>query len=111
RKRGVLIIGSGNMVHSFRYAMLNGPDFNTSFGHDWAWEANELFKQKITENRYDELANYSNLGEAVRKSIPTPEHYLPMLYSLAMREEDDALKFFNDDAVGGSFTMTSFQLG
>lgn len=111
RKRGVLIIGSGNMVHSFRYAMMNGPDFNASFGHDWAWEANEIFKKKIEENDYTSLTKYTMLGDAVRKAIPTPEHYLPMLYSLAMRNDNDGLKFFNDDAVGGSFTMTSFQLG
>lgn len=111
RKKGVLIIGSGNMVHSFRYMMVNGPDFNASFGHDWVWEANALFKKKITDNNYKDLANYSSLGDAVRKAIPTPEHYLPMLYSLAMRNDKDDLQFFNDDAVGGSFTMTSFQLG
>ncbi len=111
REKGVLVVGSGNMVHSFRYAETNGPDFNASHGHDWAWEANDIFKKKIEANAYDELADYTKLGEAVQKAVPSTEHYLPMLYALAMREEKDKLEFFNDDAVGGSFTMTSFQIG
>lgn len=84
REKGVLVIGSGNMVHSFRYAQMNPGDFNASFGHDWAWEANDIFKKKILENDYQALSNYSQLGESVRKAIPTNEHYLPMLYAMAM---------------------------
>ncbi len=111
REKGVLVIGSGNMVHSFRYAQMDGEDFNASFGHDWAWEANEIFKKKILENDYQALSNYGQLGESVRKAIPTNEHYLPMLYAMAMRDDQEELSFFNDDAIAGSFTMTSFKIG
>ncbi len=111
RKKGVLVIGSGNMVHSFRYAQLRGQDFNESFGHDWAWEANELFKKKILDNDVAALADFRKLGEAVQKAIPSTEHYLPMLYALALRNDKEEVSFFNDDAVAGSFTMTSFRFG
>jgi 4,5-DOPA dioxygenase extradiol len=110
RQKGVLIIGSGNMVHNLGRLVLsgNGPaDFNKPFGLDWAIEANELFKRLINENRHAELAGYPSLGNAVRLAVPTPEHYLPLLYVLALKEENETVLYFNDQAVGGSLTMTS----
>jgi 4,5-DOPA dioxygenase extradiol len=107
RRKGVLIIGSGNMVHNFQYAQVKGGDFNAPFGHDWALEANETFKQLISENEFKSLINYDKYSRALKLSAPTPEHYLPLLYSVALREKDDAVSFFNDQAVAGSFTMTS----
>ena len=111
RKSGVLIIGSGNIVHNLGMVRLKDADFNTPFGFDWAIEANTLFKQLIDENRVEELADYRNLGNAVRHAVPTPEHYLPMLYSLALRNENEPLTYFNDTPVAGSITMTSFKIG
>jgi 4,5-DOPA dioxygenase extradiol len=87
---------------------LKDADFNTPFGFEWAIEANTLFKQLINENKVDDLANYHNLGIAVRYAVPTPEHYLPMLYSLALKEDEEHLTYFNDTPVAGSITMTSF---
>jgi 4,5-DOPA dioxygenase extradiol len=112
RRRGVLVIGSGNMVHNFSHAALKpGTDFNTPFGHDWALEANELFKKLILANDNASLANYRNLGRAVGLAVPTPEHYLPLLYATALRDDNDEVSFFNDAAVAGSFTMTSVLIG
>jgi len=82
-------------------------DLNKPFGLDWAIEANELFKRLINENRHSELANYLSLGDAVRLAVPTPEHYLPMLYVLALKQENETVTYFNDQAIGGSLTMTS----
>ncbi len=110
RSKGVLIIGSGNMVHNFQYAQVNGRHFNAPFGHDWALEANETFKKLILENDYKSLTNYTSLGKPVQLAIPTPEHYLPMIYSLALKNKKEEVTFFNDSAVAGSFTMTSFIL-
>ncbi len=107
RTKGVMIIGSGNMVHNFGYAQLKGKDFNEPFGHDWTLEANEIFKKCITENDVKSLTNYSSLGKAVTLAIPTAEHYLPMLYAIAQRKENESITFFNDVPVAGSFTMTS----
>jgi 4,5-DOPA dioxygenase extradiol len=93
RKEGVLVVGSGNMVHNLFMVRLKGDDFNERYGFDW------------------ELVDYQLLGDSVRLAVPTPEHYLPMIYALALREEGDSLSFFNDAAVGGSVTMTSFRVG
>lgn len=108
RKKGVLIIGSGNMVHNLRMVSLKGGDFNASHGYDWAFEANEAFKKHILSGDHKPLINYSSLGQPAMLSIPTPEHYLPMLYAIALQEEKEGITFFNDDIVGGSASMTSF---
>lgn len=112
RKENVLILGSGNMVHNLPLVTLRGNgrlrDFNRPFGFDWAIEANELFKKLINEDRHEELINYQTLGKAVALAIPTPEHYLPMLYILALKGADETVTYFNDKPVAGSLTMTSF---
>jgi 4,5-DOPA dioxygenase extradiol len=113
RKKGVLILGSGNIVHNLRRVVLRGnslSDFNTPFGLDWAIEANELFKGLINANDVRQLANYSTLGTAAQLAVPTPEHFLPMLYALALREENESLTYFNDQPLAGSLTMTSFAI-
>jgi len=110
RQKGILIIGSGNMVHNLGRVVVRGVglrDFNKPFGFDWAIEANELFKRLINENRHLELADYPSLGQAVRLAVPTPEHYLPMLYALALKQKNESILYFNDQPVGGSLTMTS----
>lgn len=108
RKKGVLIMGSGNMVHNLRmmnWEMINGG------GYDWALEINEQFKGLILNNDHAPLMNYQNLGKAALLAIPTPEHYLPLLYTLGLKNESDEISFFNDKAVGGSLTMTSVKIG
>jgi 4,5-DOPA dioxygenase extradiol len=110
RQKGILIIGSGNMVHNLGRVVVRGNglrDFNKPFGFDWAIQANGLFKRLINENRHLELADYSSLGYAVQLAVPTPEHYLPMLYALALKQENESIHYFNDQPVGGSLTMTS----
>lgn len=111
RKKGVLIIGSGNMVHNFSYAQVPGGDFNAHFGHDWALEANESFKKLIADQDNKSLIDYKKYSRALNLSAPTPEHYLPLLYSLALREKNENVSFFNDALVAGSFSMTSVKIG
>ncbi|HPH94754.1 MAG TPA: 4,5-DOPA dioxygenase extradiol [Anaerolineaceae bacterium] len=113
RREGILILGSGNMVHNL--GLLTLPtgrlsDFNEPYAFDWAIEASELFKSLICERKHQELADYTRLGEAVRLAVPTPEHYLPMLYALALQEPQETLTFFNDKPLAGSLTMTSFTI-
>ncbi|MCC6371512.1 MAG: 4,5-DOPA dioxygenase extradiol [Bacteroidia bacterium] len=110
RKKGVLIIGSGNMVHNFGYvAMAPGyeGDFNHPFGHAWALEANATFKKLIDTDDHKSLINYKTYSNALKLAAPTPEHYLPLLYTLALKDKADRVSYFNDAAVAGSFTMTS----
>lgn len=110
RKKGVLIIGSGNMVHNLRmvaWDKLNEPEY----GFDWANEMNTIFKNKITDGNHKALIDYETLNKAAKLAIPTPDHYYPMLYSLALQDPKDNVNFFNDVAVGGSLTMTSVKIG
>ncbi len=111
RRKGVLILGSGNMVHNLRLVRLPGgwPDsINTPFAFDWAIEANDLFKKLVDDRNHGPLIDYPGLGRAVQLAVPTREHYLPMLYALALQEPDEQVRYFNDVAVAGSLTMTSF---
>ena len=113
RKEGVLVLASGNMVHNLPLVVWKGGgagDFNAPFALDWAAEANALFKKLIEENRYEELIDYRSLGKAAQLAIPTPEHYLPLLYALALRQTNEQVSWFNDVAVGGSLTMTSLRI-
>jgi 4,5-DOPA dioxygenase extradiol len=110
RKKGVLIIGSGNMVHNLRmvaWDKLNEPEF----GYDWAQEINQVFKEKIVTGDAQSLIQYERLGSAAKLAIPTPDHYYPLLYTLGLQDKTDTIDFFNDKAVGGSLTMTSVKIG
>lgn len=110
RKKGVLIIGSGNMVHNL--GMVNwGKIEEPGFGYDWALEANEKMKKYILSNDHKTLIDYKSQGRELNLAIPTPDHFLPLLYSLALKEENEVVNIFNDMAVGGSLTMTSIIIG
>ena len=111
RSKGVLILGSGNMVHNLGLVEPRGRDFNAEFGFPWANKASKLFKKLIDEANNDALIDYQGLGEDVRLAVPTNEHYLPMLYVLAQKSRGEPLSYFNDKAVAGSLTMTSFKIG
>jgi 4,5-DOPA dioxygenase extradiol len=110
RKKGVLIVGSGNMVHNLR--MVAWEHLNKeSYGYDWAIEMNELFKKYIGEGNHQPLIEYPKLNHAAQLAIPTPDHYYPLLYILGLQDKNDPVQFFNDKVVGGSLTMTSVKLG
>lgn len=110
RKKGILIIGSGNMVHNLR--MVAWDKLNESeYGFDWALEMNDIFKNKISNGFHKELIQYEKLHKAATLAIPSPDHYYPLLYILALQTDNDKVEFFNDKAVGGSLTMTSVKIG
>jgi 4,5-DOPA dioxygenase extradiol len=110
REKGVLIIGSGNMVHNLGLISWEKMD-EPGFGYDWAIEANEKMKDLIQSNNHKALIDYKSLGKAVNLAIPTPDHFIPLLYSLALKEENEMVNIFNDKAVAGSLTMTSLKIG
>jgi 4,5-DOPA dioxygenase extradiol len=110
RKKGVLIIGSGNMVHNLGMIAWDKLKVD-NYGYDWAIEANTKMKEFILNSNHKSLINYSSNGKAFTLSIPSPEHYLPLLYTLALKDEKDSIELFNDKAIAGSLTMTSVKIG
>jgi 4,5-DOPA dioxygenase extradiol len=110
RKKGVLIIGSGNMVHNLgmvAWDKINSP----GFGFDWTLEIDTVFKQKIESRDYQSLINWSSLHNQISLAIPTLDHYIPLIYSVGLSDKQDEISFFNDKAIAGSLTMTSVQFG
>ncbi len=112
RKKGVLILGSGNMVHNLRMISIpRGADpalgFNVEYGFDWAIEMNEIFKKHILDRNHKPLLDYNKLHKDAHYAVPTPDHYWPLIYSLGVQDEKDEVTFFNDKAIAGSLTMTS----
>jgi 4,5-DOPA dioxygenase extradiol len=110
RRKGVLIIGSGNMVHNLRMVAWDKLE-KPGYGYDWALEMNEKFKTLIAAGEHKSLIAYPSLGQSALLAIPTPDHYYPLLYALALQEPKDDVSFFNDRVVGGSLTMTSVRIG
>lgn len=108
RQYGILIIGSGNVVHNLR---LMQRTENEIYGFDWALEADEMVRQLILVGNHQALIEYKKLGQAMQLSVPTPEHYLPLLYNLALQDKQDDVLIFNSEAIDGSLTMTSVAIG
>lgn len=110
RERGVLIAGSGNIVHNLR--LVNWEKLGTGhFAHDWAAEADRSMKHMILDDNHQALIDYKKQGEAFNLAVPTPEHFLPLLYALALKNKTDQISLFNDGLVGGSLSMTSVAIG
>ncbi len=110
RRKGVLIVGSGNMVHNLRMVAWDRLN-DAEYGFDWALEAREKMNSLIRSGDHTPLINFRAQGKAFDLSIPTPEHYLPLLYVLALQEKGEQATLFNDRAIAGSLTMTSVQVG
>ncbi len=109
RDKGILIIGSGNMVHNL--GLLAWDKLNTiGYGYDWAIEASDTMKKLILNGDHQPLINYKQLGQSFQLAIPSPEHYLPLLYILALQTKGEKISLFNDKAIAGSLTMTSVKI-
>jgi 4,5-DOPA dioxygenase extradiol len=105
RQRGVLIVGSGNIVHNL---MLARPD-EAAFA--WAVEFDEAVRRLIVAGDHAPLVDYERLGRSARLSIPTNEHYLPLLYVLGLQEAGEAAHFFAESVAWGSLSMRSLRIG
>ena len=108
RDKGVLIIGSGNMVHNL--GMVAWDKLNESYAFDWAVEARAKMNQAIISGDHASLVNFHAQGKAFDLAIPTPEHYYPLLYALALQGKEERATLFNDKPVAGSLTMTSVKI-
>ena len=108
RDEGVLIVGSGNLVHNLHtYAWGRHP----SDPYDWAIRFESLARNMMLAGEYKPLVNYDTLGRDAALSIPTPDHYLPLLYVLAARQSAERVKFPVEGVDGGSISMLSVQIG
>jgi len=105
RKRGVLIIGSGNMVHNLRLMRMDIEGF------EWAEEADAKLATLISKNDDEGVVNFTSTGRAAELAVPTNEHFLPLLYTLGLRGKNDQVSFFNDKLVMGSISMRSLRIG
>ncbi len=107
RRSGVLVIGSGNIVHNLS---LIDPDISAS-PYDWAAEFDSAVRQKLVDGDSAALVDYEGLCKGATLAVPTLDHYLPMLYTLALRGDDDALSFVFEGFQYASVSMRSFRIG
>lgn len=103
REKGVLIFGSGNVVHN-----LSKIDWNMKGGHPWAVDFDNYIKDKIIKKQYQDVINYKNAGKSSELAFFTPEHFYPLLYILGASNDEDRLSIFNDSCAMGSLSMTSY---
>ena len=107
RKKGVLMIGSGNLVHNLRMA-----DYNMhAKPYDWAVEFDEKVKSNLVNGNVKDLINFENMGPSAHYAVPTLDHYLPMVYAIALREENEPVTFTYEGFQNGSVSMRCFQIG
>lgn len=110
RQKGVLIVGSGNIIHNL--GLVDFANFDKDdYGFDWAIEARETSNKLILDGNFQSLIDYEKLGEGFKLAIPTAEHYLPLIYTLGLKEETEELTLFNDKLLAGSLSMTSLKIG
>jgi 4,5-DOPA dioxygenase extradiol len=107
RKKGVLIMGSGNIVHNLRNISFS----DTAKPFDWAVEFDAVVKEKIEQRNFEDLMHYERLGKAAMMSIPTNDHYLPLIYSLGLADKDEQINFTYEEIQNGSISMRSLQIG
>jgi 4,5-DOPA dioxygenase extradiol len=104
RQRGVMIVGSGNIVHNLSLARWR------DLAYDWAVEFDERIRDLIVAADHAAIAAYESLGETARLSVPTNEHFLPLLYALAVQDKGEAVAFFTDKVALGSISMRSIRI-
>jgi 4,5-DOPA dioxygenase extradiol len=105
REQGVLIIGSGNIVHNLMMISWAGKPY------DWAVEFDELARHCIIEGDHDPLIHFEKQGRTAALAVNSAEHYLPLLYVLAIQEKNEPIKFFNESVFAGSLSMRGVLIG
>jgi 4,5-DOPA dioxygenase extradiol len=108
RDEGVLIVGSGNLVHNL-HAYAWGRHVQEPY--DWAVRFEDTAKNLISASEVHPLVNYERLGPDAALAIPTPDHYLPLLYVLATRQQGDPVRFPVEGVDGGSISMLAVEIG
>ena len=106
RDEGVIVAGSGDFVHNLRTWKRAGGE-----PYDWAVDFNEAVKRAFMAGDHDALIDWVHLAEQAQLSVPTDEHYLPLLYVAAQQASGESVRFFNDVIDGGSISMTGVRIG
>jgi 4,5-DOPA dioxygenase extradiol len=108
REEGVLIVGSGDVVHNLEaFAWGERP----AQPYDWAVRFESTVRERLAAGDHAALVDYPALGRDALLSIPTPEHYLPLLYVAGASEREEAVTFPTDGIDGGSVSMLSVRFG
>ncbi|MFW9828413.1 MAG: 4,5-DOPA dioxygenase extradiol [Candidatus Thorarchaeota archaeon] len=107
REQGILIIGSGNIVHNLGIIdyKIDAPVM------EWAKELDEKIKSHLLNRNHQKLINPKEMGEVAKIGIPTWDHYLPLIYTIALQEKNDPLKFIHEGFQHGSVSMRCIQIG
>ncbi|MEA4892593.1 MAG: 4,5-DOPA dioxygenase extradiol [Peptococcaceae bacterium] len=103
RDKGVMIFGSGNVVHN-----LSGINWDMAGGYPWALEFDTYIKDSIIAGQYDNVLNYSNAGQSAALAFHTPDHFFPLLYVLGAAGRSDRLTVFNNSCTLGTLSMTCY---
>lgn len=110
REKGVLIIGSGNIVHNLR--LVDFQNFHKDdYGYDWAIEARSVLNNYLLNGDFQSLIDYEKQSSAIKLAVPSPDHYLPLIYTLGLKQKNEELSLFNDKLLAGSLSMTSVKIG
>lgn len=110
REKGILIIGSGNIVHNLR--LVDFHNFHRDdYGYDWAIEARSTINNHLLDGDFQSLIDYERQSTAIKLAVPSPDHYLPLIYTLGLKQKNEELSLFNDKLVAGSLSMTSVRIG
>lgn len=103
REKGVLILGSGNVVHNLRRI-----NWSMESGYDWANEFDHYIKDSVLEKEFENVVSFKKAGDSAKLAVPTPDHFYPLLYVLGAADKDDHISVYNDECVMGSMSMTSY---
>lgn len=109
RRKGVLIIGSGNIIHNL--GLVDFRNINkVDYGFDWAVESRQKINKWLLDGNFEPIINFEKQGAAINLAVPTPDHYLPLIYALGLKEKSETLSLFNDKLLAGSLSMTSVKI-
>ena len=103
-------------MNSKKYIIFGNVEFSSvgrrfNYGYDWAIEVREKVNSFLLDGNYNPLIQYEKQSKAFQLAIPTPDHYIPLLYILGLQQKNEQLSLFNDKLVAGSLSMTSVKIG
>jgi|SRR5208283_2231656 len=108
RRRGVLIMGSGNIVHNLSMIDFEHMDAEPFM---WARDFDERVKENLLKGNHKDLIHYGNMGKAASIAVPTLDHYLPLIYSVALQEKNEPVTFIYEGFQNASISMRCLQIG